>query len=815
MTYLLCLLKDNKRLKIGSGAWMSVTSAVAILSVAARLAAGFGGAAAAACPAVAAGLHPPPHSFVDSGRCIVVNSTSSCPSCWAINVGSSPSPALARLAQDLAADIAATTGLVLPVRADSAFQITLKLDSAVVTDAVRPTVAAAFAAAGPLWEDEAYTLTSDEGAITIAASTDTGVFRGTRTLLQLLNTSGATCPRTAPAAPGTTTTTTSASMRVCSIADAPDSPIRGFYLDSSPSKGLNQTFFREFAELMSAEGMNSVVLHSAAWFDVAGSLARLRNVSDILGRRRIKLIPEIGPYTAPETFEGLWVRDEPFTFSRDDGVAVPDIEAQGPEVGPANANWTELVGTGTAQVPAGWHYYHSTVFPGQGPCRLAGDSTVTPTGGRTVRCDVNVDPKGGHAGGFGSDPFPIDPQGFYFVRASVMVNTTKGSSMPTLLMGCKQDSAANLGIEFHPTNGHWVTVQGTFVSPIDSACVSDCVATIETRFVGSGEATWWIGDLEVMRMNSALLNVIRTNATDVNVTVRGEPASVYKLDQDYTVVPAAKPINLDNPDFIAMASSPGDALTVRRLPRGKIPKGGKVSLAYDFGTAYCGDASKPNHPVAMADAQHYTETEAAVAAVMEHFPDSPAVFFTESDEVRGMNRDSRSSRLGLSNANLLALDMNRLAAMVTVRNHDVRPMFWADMVNAEHNGGGKGYQRTFGGRAGATVGALPLLNKEIGLVPWWYTDPARDPTTDRLVQFVEGFYRNYSLHWLGGSGQSAGNNAAWAGANDSPGGGGLGIFTTQWLPWPDLSGIPAAGSYTWNHRQQTVCHEPHGTQEGS
>ena len=715
---------------------------------------------------------------------------------------------MARLAQDLAADIAATTGLVLPVRSDSAFRITLKLDPAVVTDAVRPAVAAAAAAAGPLWEDEAYTLTSDEGAITIAASTDTGVFRGTRTLLQLLSTSGATCPGTAAATPGTTATR--ASMRVCSIADAPDSPIRGFYLDSNPSKSLNQTFFREFAELMSAEKLNSVVLHSAAWFDVAGSLARLRNVSQILGRRRIKLIPEIGPYTTPETFEGLWVRDEPFTFSGgDDGAnAVPDAVAQGPTVGPANANWTVLVGTGAAQVPAGWHYYHSAVFPGQGPCRLGDNSTVTPRGGRTMRCDVNVDPKGGHAGGFGSDPFPIDPQGFYFVRATVMVNTTKGSSMPTLLMGCNQESAANLGIEFRPTNGKWVTVQGTFVSPIDSACISDCSGSIETRFVGSGEATWWIGDLEVMRLNGALLNVIHTNATDVNVTVRGEPASLYTLGQDYAVVPAAKPIDLDNPDFIAMAASPGGALAVRRLPGGKIPKGGKVSLAYDFGTAFCGDASKPNHPVAMADPLHYSETEAAVAATMAHFPDSPALFFSESDEVRGINRDSRSSRLGLSNADLLALDMNRLAAMVTKRNRDVMPMFWADMVNAEHNGAGVGYQRTFGGRAGATVGALPLLDKEIGLVPWWYTDPAKDPATNRLVQFVEGFYRNYSLHWLGGSGQSGGNNAAWAGANDSPGSGGLGIFTTQWLPWPDLSGIPAAGSYTWNHRQQTVCGPP-------
>ena len=83
--------------------------------------------------------------------------------------------------------------------------------------------------------------------------------------------------------------------------------------------------------------------------------------------------------------------------------------------------------------------------------------------------------------------------------------------------------------------------------------------------------------------------------------------------------------------------------------------------------------------VAMADPLHYAETEAAVASVMEHFPNTPAVFFSESDEVRGMNRDSRSSRLGLSNAELLARDMNRLAAMVTTRNTHAMPIFWASL----------------------------------------------------------------------------------------------------------------------------------------
>jgi hypothetical protein len=36
-----------------------------------------------------------------------------------------------------------------------------------------------------------------------------------------------------------------------------------------------------------------------------------------------------------------------------------------------------------------------------------------------------------------------------------------------------------------------------------------------------GEVTWWVGDLQIMRLNGALLNVLRTNVTDVNVTLRG------------------------------------------------------------------------------------------------------------------------------------------------------------------------------------------------------------------------------------------------------------------------------------------------------
>ena len=43
----------------------------------------------------------------------------------------------------------------------------------------------------------------------------------------------------------------------------------------------------------------------------------------------------------------------------------------------------------------------------------------------------------------------------------------------------------------------------------------------------------------------------------------------------------------------------------------------------------------------MADPQHFLEAKAAVDAIMAEVP-APAVFFFETDEVRGINRDSRT-----------------------------------------------------------------------------------------------------------------------------------------------------------------------------
>ena len=78
-----------------------------------------------------------------------------------------------------------------------------------------------------------------------------------------------------------------------------------------------------------------------------------------------------------------------------------------------------------------------------------------------------------------------------------------------------------------------------------------------------------MGDIEVVRLNGALLNVLQTNATDVNVTLRGRGGQPFKKNIDYVVVPPDTngPLDLSNPDFLAMAAAGNLSTKVRARMR--------------------------------------------------------------------------------------------------------------------------------------------------------------------------------------------------------------------------------------------------------
>jgi hypothetical protein len=152
------------------------------------------------------------------------------------------------------------------------------------------------------------------------------------------------------------------------------------------------------------------------------------------------------------------------------------------------------------------------------------------------------------------------------------------------VMGGANDSTANFGKSLSDTKGKWVQMGGTFVSPLDSSCTSNCFATIFSRFVGSGTVTWWIADIQVLRLNGALLNVIRTNATDVNVTSTTGSGKRYIQGVDFELLPPKTAPQHYDPPFLKLYQAGDEALSIRRLPGGSISPHEQVLVSYDFGT---------------------------------------------------------------------------------------------------------------------------------------------------------------------------------------------------------------------------------------
>ena len=150
-------------------------------------------------------------------------------------------------------------------------------------------------------------------------------------------------------------------------------------------------------------------------------------------------------------------------------------------------------------------------------------------------------------------------------------------------MGGVNESTANFGKSLADTKGKWVRMGGTFASPLDSACTKACFATLFSRFVGSGTVTWWIADISILRLNGALMNVIRTNATDVNVS-SGSSGKQYTRGLDFELLPPKTAPQHYDPPFLTMFKARDEATSIRRLPGGAISPQEQVLVSYDFGT---------------------------------------------------------------------------------------------------------------------------------------------------------------------------------------------------------------------------------------
>lgn len=173
---------------------------------------------------------------------------------------------------------------------------------------------------------------------------------------------------------------------------------------------------------------------------------------------------------------------------------------------------------------------------------------------------------------------------------------------------------------------------------------------------GNSTGRFAIADIKILRLSSALVNVIRTDASDINVT-SVDGATRYKLGVDYAVEDSPKPNEAKGEDLVEAYAS-GNTYRVHRLPGGKLRAGQTVKLSMDVLGGLVGQIGDGAHVNSFAEPRYYYWMQKVIQMTMRTLG-VKRIFFG-FDEMHGFNRDSRSRRQGRTNAEALAYAINKL-----------------------------------------------------------------------------------------------------------------------------------------------------------
>jgi hypothetical protein len=195
------------------------------------------------------------------------------------------------------------------------------------------------------------------------------------------------------------------------------------------------------------------------------------------------------------------------------------------------------------------------------------------------------------------------------------------------------------------------------------------------------------------------------------------PTARYAEGTDYTVesphTANGHPQAIDSRELNLTVLMPS---VLRRVVGGRIAAGAEVRLSYDY---LPGKVDSQQHiPMAFGEPVYYEFMDRVLENLVRAFPGITAVHLNH-DEIRGMARDSRSLRSGLSNAALLAKDINTLQVRKTsswprswayfslyssipIGMHGPTCIVWASLTRLPL--GGPGHQAHGRARAGDNVG---------------------------------------------------------------------------------------------------------------
>jgi len=262
-------------------------------------------------------------------------------------------------------------------------------------------------------------------------------------------------------------------------------------------------------------------------------------------------------------------------------------------------------------------------------------------------------------------------------------------------------------------------------------------------------------------------NVVVTDAAPIGVR-SPDGALTYQQGKDYEIVPGVTAgFRPDNPPW-----------GLRRLPGGSISAGQEVRVTYTY---------------APPDAITYCPEEPCTQQIMRRAITNtmgvlrPTFLHIGHDEPRVVNRDARCRCLGLSNAEIVARDINRLHDYASGAGQRARLMMWEDALNPYHNAPGHRLET-----------AAQMIPKDIVQCVWFYGTTSREVQSNSLKFFTDLGFEVTGSPWA--DRHYLGNSYDWAQVLAQARRQGnwrvLGIFYTSWdEAW---HGLHVAAAYGWN-----------------
>ncbi|MCM8813802.1 MAG: beta-N-acetylhexosaminidase [Candidatus Omnitrophica bacterium] len=611
---------------------------------------------------------------------------------------------------------------------------------------------------------QGYLLEVFPAAIVITAQAAPGIFYGVQSLRQLLRASR-------PA---------SWSVPGLRIVDYPSLPLRGIHL-----LGLSGTLqeMRKKIDFLSHLKINAAIISEDSFWElekdtlVPGTRNKfvLQELFAYARQRHIEPISELQSFGIavallrkdPHAGEGVWIRDEPFVW-RDD-FAVPQRAADIPL---KNAGF-ELAGRGC--FPSGWQVRGK---PGQADWRR--DTSTARSGHSSMTLSVSA-PFARPSKELCFPDIAVEPEALYQLRCYAKKKTVAvGADRDFAVRVSQIDAAGNvLAAHYLPlqyAQDSWSALDLNFQTL--PAAVSVQISAACTQ----GSGTVWLDDFSLRCLDGALINVVRTEASDICVTDQNKTV-VYEEGRDYRV--------LNGELRHAYGVSHNRPTRVMRLPQGRIDPGQVVLISYDcivpfhpaeWMTPYC-----PSEP----------RTYAVFSGVLRDVIGAlrPRYVSIGHDDIFGMCRDSRCRKRNLSPAALLAEDVQGLVSCVRQIDPAVRVMMWDDMLNPWHTGGVPDFQVSYSGAPGATGGALDLVPPDVILLSWWYD--AQD--LQKKMEKTPALYAAKSFEYLG-AGWKEESLQLWARKVEGQPAC-RGLLVTTWDGWDNNNaGIRALAEHGWSAR---------------